>query len=124
MVWVEEVGAAEEVQETLDGEETEVLDLEGKRYRMPRGDRSGPDGRGPRGGVCIGAGQNRGFGYGRGRGFGRGAGIGMGFGRGYAGANPVQVSDQDVLESRTEELERELAILKSRLEQSSEKSEN
>ena len=105
------------------GEETEVFFLERKRFKMPRGDRSGPDGRGPRGGVCVGAGQSRGFGYGRGRGSGRGAG--MGLGRAYAGVYPVnQVSEQEALENRTLELERELAILKSRLEQNSEKSES
>jgi len=111
------------VQETEAREETEVSDLEGKRYRMPRGDRSGPDGRGPRGGVCVGAGQGRSFGYGRGQSMGRGAGRGMG--RGFAGVFPVnQLSEQEVLENRTLELERELAILKSRLEKDSEKSES
>lgn len=94
---------------------------------MPRGDRTGPDGRGPRGGVCIGAGLSRIFGFGGGRGFGRGLGrgVGMGFNRGYPGVYPVDpVSEQEALENRTKELERELAILKSRLGQNSEKSEN
>ncbi len=111
------------MQETEAREETGVSDLEGKRYRMPRGDRSGPDGRGPLGGVCVGAGLSRFSGFGGGRGLGRGAG--RGFGRGYAGVYPVnQSSEQEVLENRTLELERELAILKSRLEQNSEKSES
>ena len=49
----------------------------------------------------------------------------MGFGRRNAGVYPVnQVSEQEALENRTQELERELAILKGRLEQSSEKSES
>lgn len=100
---------------------------------MPRGDRSGPDGRGPRGGTCIGAGQDRGFGYARGngrnvgRGFGRGVGggFGGGFGRGFAGAYPVnQLSENEALEGRTQELERELALLRAKLEQNSEKSES
>lgn len=110
------------MQETEAREETEVSDLEEKRYRMPRGDRSGPDGRGPRGGVCVGAGLSRFFGFGGGRGSGRGAGRGIG--RGYAGVFPVnQISEQEALENRAIELERELAILKGRLENSSEKSE-
>ena len=97
------------------GEETEVSDPEGKRFKMPLGDRSGPDGRGPRGGVCVGAGLSRFFGFGR----------GQGLGRGYAGVYPVnQVSSREALENRTLELERELAILKGRLESSSEKSES
>ncbi len=88
---------------------------------MPRGDRSGPDGRGPRGGVCVGAGLGRGFANGRGR----GAGRGMGMGRGFAGVFPVnQISEQAALENRAQELERELALLKSRLEQSSVNPEN
>ncbi len=88
---------------------------------MPRGDRSGPDGRGPRGGVCVGAGLGRGFGNGRGRGIGRGQGLG----RGFAGVYPVsQVSEQEVLENRASELEKELAFLKSRLEQKIDKPEN
>ena len=101
---------------------------------MPRGDRSGPDGRGPRGGVCVGAGQSRSFGYGRaggrnmrrGTGMGMGMGMGMraGFGAGYAGAYPVNLpSEKEALEGRTEELERELAALKTRLGQLSETSE-
>lgn len=107
------------MQETEAREEAEVLDLAGKRCRMPRGDRSGPDGRGPRGGVCVGAGLSRFSGFGGGRGLGRGVG------RGYAGVFPVnQLSEQEALESRTLELERELAILKSRLEQNSEKPES
>ena len=111
------------MQETEAREEIEVSDLEGKRFNMPRGDRSGPDGRGPRGGVCVGAGLSRFFNFGRGQGLGRGAGRGLG--RGYAGVYPVnQVSEQEALENRTVELERELAILKSRLEQNSEKSES
>ncbi|MEA3266371.1 MAG: DUF5320 domain-containing protein [Candidatus Fermentibacteria bacterium] len=98
---------------------------------MPRGDRSGPDGRGPIGGVCVGAGLSRFSGFGGGRGFGRGAGrgfgrgAGLGFNRGYPGVYPVnQETERELLESRTLELERELAILKSRLEKDSEKSES
>lgn len=103
----------------MEREETEVSDLEGKRFKMPRGDRTGPNGAGPRGGVCAGAGQRRGFGIGRGRGAGRGAG--MGFGRGFAGVFPDKlVSEREALENRTQELERELALLKSRLETDSE----
>ncbi|MCD6587730.1 MAG: DUF5320 domain-containing protein [Candidatus Fermentibacteraceae bacterium] len=104
---------------------------------MPRGDRTGPYGTGPRGGVCVGAGVNRFSGYGGGRGFGRGAGrgagwgagwgaapgygMGMGYGRGYAtGYNPVSPeAEKEALEFRAKELERELAVLKSRLEENS-----
>jgi len=57
---------------------------------MPRGDRTGPDGRGPmtgRGfGYCAGypgPGYERGTGMGRGRGYGRGSGRGYGQGRGF-----------------------------------------
>lgn len=97
---------------------------------MPRGDGSGPDGRGPRGGVCVGAGLRRGFGLGMGAGFGRGRGFfgrgaGIGFGRGYVGAYPVnQVSEQEALEGRARVLEQELADLKARLGQNSGDSEN
>ena len=109
------------MQETEAGEETEVFPLERKRFKMPRGDRTGPDGRGPRGGVCVGAGLVRGFGFGRGR----GAGRGMGMGRGFAGVYPVnQISEQEALENRAQELERELASLRSRLTQNSDKPEN
>ena len=111
------------MQETEAREEAEAFSLERKRFKMPRGDRSGPDGRGPRGGVCVGAGLGRGFGNGRGRGIGRG--VGLGFGRGFAGVYPVsQISEQEVLENRAAELERELALLKSRLNQSADKPEN
>ncbi len=100
------------------GEETEVFSAKRKRFDMPRGDKLGPDGRGPRGGVCVGAGQSRGMGYGRGRGSGNGAG--MGRGRGFAGVYPVnQNSEQEDLKNRTQELEKELAILKSKLDQGS-----
>ncbi len=95
---------------------------------MPRGDRTGPDGRGPRGGVCIGAGLSRIFGFGGGRGFGRGfgRGVGMGFNRGYPGVYPVvdPVSEQEMLENRARVLEQELAALKSRLGQNSENTES
>ncbi len=92
---------------------------------MPRGDRSGPDGRGPRGGTCVGAGQDRGFGYARGNGRSMGRGAGRGFGRGFAGAYPInQPSEKEALESRTQELERELALLKAKLGQNSENSES
>ena len=60
---------------------------------MPRGDRTGPNGMGPRtgrgAGMCSGFDRpgymNGGgsFGYGRGMGYGRGFGRGMGFGRGF-----------------------------------------
>lgn len=96
---------------------------------MPGGDRTGPFGSGPRGGVCVGAGLSRFFGFGGGRGLGRGAGRGfgrgIGYGRGYAGAYPVnQVSETEMLENRARVLEQELAALKSQLEQNSENTEN
>lgn len=92
---------------------------------MPGGDRSGPDGRGPRGGVCVGAGQGRFLGYGRGIGRNAGRGLGRGFGRGFAGAYPVyQTSEKEALEGRTQELEQELAFLKAKLGQISEDSES
>lgn len=86
---------------------------------MPGGDKSGPDGRGPRGGVCVEAGIGRGFGFGRGRFAGRRGG--MGFGRRFAGVSSLsELSEREVLENRTKELERELAVLKNRLEDNSE----
>ncbi|MCD4708070.1 MAG: DUF5320 domain-containing protein [Candidatus Sabulitectum sp.] len=96
---------------------------------MPGGDGSGPNGAGPRGGVCVGAGLRRGFGMGRGRGMGFGRGFtGMGFGRGFAGVYPAypvnQMSEQEMLENRARVLEQELAALKSRLGQDSENTEN
>ncbi len=109
------------MQVTEVGEEIEVASPTGKRIKMPRGDKSGPDGRGPRGGVCTGAGVGRSFGLGRGRFAGRRSGLG--FGRGFAGTYPVsELSEQEVLENRAKELERELAVLKSRLEDSTENS--
>ena len=85
---------------------------------MPGGDRSGPDGRGPRGGACVG----RGFGFGIGRFFRRRSG--MGFRRGFAGVFLAsEVSERELLESRTKDLERELAILKNRLQDTPEKSD-
>lgn len=90
---------------------------------MPRGDGSGPNGAGPRGGVCVGAGQWMGFGMGRGRGSGRGRG--MGAGRGFADVFPVnQMSEAEMLENRASVLEQELAALKMRIKQNSENSEN
>ncbi|MCK5785662.1 MAG: DUF5320 family protein [Candidatus Sabulitectum sp.] len=116
---------------------------------MPRGDRTGPNGTGPWGGVCTGAGANRFFGYGGGRGMGRGAGWGAGrgagmgygrgagmgygrgagldYGRGYGYAAPYPVSpeaEKEALEFRARELERELELLRSRLGESSENSES
>lgn len=111
------------MQETEAGEEAKAFSPERKRFKMPRGDRSGPDGRGPRGGVCVGAGLGRFSGFGRGQGLGRGAGRGLG--RGFAGVYPVnQISEQEVLQNRAAELEKELAFLKSRLEQNVDKAEN
>lgn len=91
---------------------------------MPRGDGSGPNGAGPLGGVCVGAGLGMGFGMGRRRGFGVRGG-GMGFGRGFAGVYPVnQLSEQEMLENRARVLEQELAALKTRLGQNSENTES
>jgi len=67
---------------------------------MPRGDRTGPLGQGPRtgraAGYCSGyqvpgymnPGGGRGLGFGRGMGRGRGMGYGRGFGRGWAYGAP------------------------------------
>ena len=84
---------------------------------MPRGDRTGPEGRGPRTGRAMGhcagydspgymndgggRGMGRGGGFGRGmgrgggRGMGRGMGRGGGFGRGYA-APPEEVEGSEL----------------------------
>ena len=77
---------------------------------MPGGDGTGPLGKGPARGVCIGVG------FRRGRGMGRGSGIG--FGRGFAGIYPADArSQQEILKSRASVLEQELAALKSQLAQ-------
>ena len=75
---------------------------------MPGGDGTGPLGRGPGRGICIGAGFRRGPGLGR--------GAGMGFGRGFAGIYPADaLSQKQILENRKAMLERELAALKDQL---------
>ena len=98
---------------------------------MPRGDRTGPDGRGPMTGRAMGycAGNDRpgyaepGF---RGRGLGRGFGRGLGFGRGFGWrafapqyAEPVEMTkDQKlkVLEAEQKEIEAELSDIKKEIQ--------
>jgi len=79
---------------------------------MPGGDGTGPLGRGPGRGICIGAGFRRGSGSGRGLGMGRGSGSGI---------CPVDASSPKVvLENRAALLEQELAVLKARMGKDSE----
>ena len=102
---------------------------------MPRGDRTGPNGMGPRtgrgAGFCNGfdrpgymnGGAGTGFGYGRGMGYGRGFGRGMGFGRGFgygyapAGgyAAPYTPYSKEIEKSY---LEKEISVLKEQLKAS------
>ncbi len=100
---------------------------------MPRGDRTGPNGMGPRtgrgAGFCSGfdrpgymnGGAGTGFGYGRGmgRGYGRGMGFGRGFGYGYA---PVggYAAPYVPYSKETEKgyLENEISVLKEQLKAS------
>lgn len=100
---------------------------------MPRGDRTGPEGMGPRtgraAGVCAGFGTpgfmnsdrgfNRGFGRGNGRnfsygGFGRGRGYGRGFGRGFEGYPAASMPNQPPWSEETEQehINQEISNLK------------
>ena len=84
---------------------------------MPRGDRTGPLGYGPRSGRGLGvcgfpAGRSGFFGRGGGRGFGRGFRFGPGFGRGFWGEAPEGAGS---LESEISFLEERLDELKSLL---------
>ena len=95
---------------------------------MPQGDRTGPEGRGPRTGRAMGycAGNDRpgyaepGF---RGRGFGRG--MGRGFGRGfgrriYIDEEPLEMTKEQkkkVLEAESAELEAELEAIKKQIKE-------
>ncbi len=93
---------------------------------MPRGDRTGPNGMGPRtgrgAGFCSGfdrpgymnGGAARGFGYGRGMGRGYGRGYGYGFATPYAPYAPVPYSK----ETERGYLENEISILKEQLKAS------
>jgi len=107
---------------------------------MPRGDRTGPRGEGPRTGRGMGycSGFNSpgytkgtprgGGGFGRGAGFGRGPGRGFGFGRGFAGrANPASYwggtnygqatqSEEEAKQSEKQYLENEIEALEQELE--------
>jgi len=107
---------------------------------MPGGDRTGPNGLGPRTGRALGycagyssPGYTRGVGWGRGRGFGRGSGRGFGWGRGwgyrgpyyepyapvpvYTPAQPITSSDQVVmLKQEKEYLESEIKGMQSAME--------
>lgn len=102
---------------------------------MPRGDRTGPMGGGPRTGRGLGyCNENTapgaftgGFGYGRGRGgFGRGRGCWNPWGWGAAPYQPQyenvpEQSEEDSLRSRAEQLQNELEAIKHRLGQLQEK---
>ena len=85
---------------------------------MPRGDKTGPDGKGPKTGRGVGfcSGSDKpGFkNAGDGRGMGRGRGIGRGFGRGLS-TQPVELSKEDeikVLEAEKQAIEAKLKDLK------------
>ncbi len=102
---------------------------------MPRGNGTGPNGKGPMSGraagYCAGygmpgysnnaAGMGRGFGFGYGprRGMGRGFGFGMGWGACFAPADPLAAPSTNVerriLESQADALEEELKLVRGRL---------
>jgi len=93
---------------------------------MPRGDRTGPNGSGPKTGralgYCVGketAGylENRGQGFGRGYGQRRGFGNGQGFGRGYGQGrgNFSGVSEKTLVQNEINILKDQLASLEERL---------
>ena len=94
---------------------------------MPRGDRTGPEGRGQmtgRGlGYCAGYDQPGFTAGGRGRGFGRGYGRGMsgrGFGRGYAQDYP-DVTEKTLLENEIRILKDQMSALEKRLSETKDK---
>ena len=105
---------------------------------MPRGDRTGPEGRGPltgrRAGYCAGydvpgyandtvppMGMGRGYGRGGGRGRGRGGGRGGGRGRPYPDYVPVPVQapedEATYLENAAARLEADLKAVKDRIKE-------
>ena len=96
---------------------------------MPRGDRTGPNGNGPKTGrglgYCVGndtagylameRGRGRGAGYGRGRGYAhQGRGMGFGFGGYYHGYHSG-VSEKTLIENEINVLKDQLASLEERL---------
>ena len=101
-----------------------AIKIHGGVYKMPGGDRTGPEGRGPRTGRAMGycSGNDRpgymepGF---RGRGFGRGFGAGRGFGRRvYIEEQPIEMAKEQkkkVLEAEAAEIEAELNAVKKEL---------
>jgi len=93
---------------------------------MPQGDRTGPNGSGPKTGralgYCVGnetAGyqQGRGQGYGGGFGHRRGFGNGQGFGRGYGQGRAAyaNVSEKTLVQNEINILKEQLASLEERL---------
>lgn len=103
---------------------------------MPRGDRRGPDGRGPMTGRALGfcAGYNQpgytsnapamGYGRGMGRGFrgGRGRGAGRDFGFNYpadyeAEFTPTKEEEMNMLKDKAERLSRSLKDIQKRIEE-------
>ena len=97
---------------------------------MPRGDKTGPDGYGPKtgraAGYCAGFNEpgfmnpSQRFGRGMGRGFGRGMGRGFGFRR--AGFSPVyqepsKEQEVQMLENEAKSLEEEQKLIKQEMEE-------
>ena len=86
---------------------------------MPRGDRTGPDGRGQmtgRGlGYCTGYDEPGFTAGGRGRGFGRG------YGRGFGGRSHPDVTEKTLLENEIRILKDQMSALEKRLSETKEK---
>jgi len=88
---------------------------------MPRGDRSGPDGYGPRTGrglgYCNGY-DTPGFSRGSGRGFGRGRGFGFRRDFAYSRKNQKQLMEEELadLEAEKKFIEEEIKAIKAELE--------
>jgi len=115
-----------------------ISDIKQKEVNMPRGDRTGPFGEGPRTGrqmgYCVGN-DHPGFMYqhsgGRGRlgigfrgGFGYGGGSGVGFRHGYGnfnyGGNIADVSEKTMIENEIRILKDQLSSLEERLSKTGE----
>jgi hypothetical protein len=93
---------------------------------MPRGDRTGPNGAGPKTGrqmgFCTGnngPGYSYGRGFGCGRGFGGGRGFGQGWGRGFGNwqenSEPTQTTDIQNLTEEMNRLREQIGALESKL---------
>jgi hypothetical protein len=87
---------------------------------MPRGDKTGPDGKGPKTGRGVGfcsGGEQPGFkNAGDGRGMGRGRGFGRGLGRGFS-TQPIELSKEEeikILEAEKQAIEQKLKQLQAK----------